>query len=319
MAASKVTPEAINFMAKHGRGLVCLAMTPERLDELEIPLEVSDNSSRPRHGDLRVDRREGRHQHRHLRGRSRAHDSGGDQSGDAAARSRAPGPRLSAARAVRRRARARRPHRSRRRPGAHRRPAARRCDLRNHERRRHDGARAGAHEVRAQARPADDHDRGPDPLPDADRGPGAARWRRAPLPTVHGAVHDSRLREPHRRRDATSRSCAATSATAQNVLVRVHSKCLTGDVFHSTRCDCGPQLDAAMQRIAQEGRGVLAVPAPGRAGHRPREQDPRVRAAGPGAGHGRRPTSGSASSPTSATTASARRFCATWASGRCGC
>src|SRR5262245_52741847 len=46
MAASKVTPEAINFMVKHGRGLVCAALTPERLDELEIPLEVSDNSSR---------------------------------------------------------------------------------------------------------------------------------------------------------------------------------------------------------------------------------------------------------------------------------
>src|SRR6188508_618882 len=43
----------------------------------------------------------------------------------------------------------------------------------------------------------------------------------------------------------------------ENVLVRVHSKCLTGDVFHSARCDCGPQLDAAMQRIADEGRGVL--------------------------------------------------------------
>ena len=42
-----------------------------------------------------------------------------------------------------------------------------------------------------------------------------------------------------------------------DVLVRVHSKCLTGDVFHSARCDCGPQLDAAMQRIAAEGRGVL--------------------------------------------------------------
>jgi 3,4-dihydroxy 2-butanone 4-phosphate synthase/GTP cyclohydrolase II len=41
------------------------------------------------------------------------------------------------------------------------------------------------------------------------------------------------------------------------VLVRVHSKCLTGDVFHSTRCDCGSQLDIAKQRIAQAGRGVL--------------------------------------------------------------
>jgi len=43
----------------------------------------------------------------------------------------------------------------------------------------------------------------------------------------------------------------------ENVLVRVHSKCLTGDVFHSVRCDCGPQLDAALEQIAKEGRGVL--------------------------------------------------------------
>jgi 3,4-dihydroxy 2-butanone 4-phosphate synthase/GTP cyclohydrolase II len=43
----------------------------------------------------------------------------------------------------------------------------------------------------------------------------------------------------------------------QDVMVRVHSKCLTGDVFHSTRCDCGVQRDAAMQRIAAEGRGIL--------------------------------------------------------------
>ena len=43
----------------------------------------------------------------------------------------------------------------------------------------------------------------------------------------------------------------------ERVLVRVHSKCLTGDVFHSARCDCGTQLQTAMQRIAAEGRGVL--------------------------------------------------------------
>jgi 3,4-dihydroxy 2-butanone 4-phosphate synthase/GTP cyclohydrolase II len=43
----------------------------------------------------------------------------------------------------------------------------------------------------------------------------------------------------------------------QNILVRVHSRCLTGDVFHSLRCDCGPQLDAAMRRIENEGRGVI--------------------------------------------------------------
>jgi 3,4-dihydroxy 2-butanone 4-phosphate synthase / GTP cyclohydrolase II len=43
----------------------------------------------------------------------------------------------------------------------------------------------------------------------------------------------------------------------ENVLVRVHSECLTGDVFHSLRCDCGEQLDLALKRIAAEGQGVL--------------------------------------------------------------
>jgi len=44
---------------------------------------------------------------------------------------------------------------------------------------------------------------------------------------------------------------------AENVLVRVHSECLTGDIFGSTRCDCGAQLDAALEQIAREGRGVV--------------------------------------------------------------
>jgi 3,4-dihydroxy 2-butanone 4-phosphate synthase/GTP cyclohydrolase II len=43
----------------------------------------------------------------------------------------------------------------------------------------------------------------------------------------------------------------------ESVLVRVHSSCVTGDIFHSARCDCGPQLDTAMRRIVTEGRGVL--------------------------------------------------------------
>jgi 3,4-dihydroxy 2-butanone 4-phosphate synthase/GTP cyclohydrolase II len=43
----------------------------------------------------------------------------------------------------------------------------------------------------------------------------------------------------------------------EDVLVRIHSKCLTGDVFHSLRCDCGWQLDTAMKMIADEGRGVI--------------------------------------------------------------
>jgi 3,4-dihydroxy 2-butanone 4-phosphate synthase/GTP cyclohydrolase II len=43
----------------------------------------------------------------------------------------------------------------------------------------------------------------------------------------------------------------------EDILVRVHSECLTGDVFGSLRCDCGPQLDAAMAMVAAEGRGVV--------------------------------------------------------------
>ena len=46
LAAEKVTPEKINFMAKHGRGLICMPMTGERLDELEIPLMVNRNTAR---------------------------------------------------------------------------------------------------------------------------------------------------------------------------------------------------------------------------------------------------------------------------------
>ena len=46
-------------------------------------------------------------------------------------------------------------------------------------------------------------------------------------------------------------------AGGENVLTRLHSACLTGDVFHSARCDCGEQLQAALRRIVEEGRGVL--------------------------------------------------------------
>src|SRR5689334_2477261 len=45
IAAEKVTPEAINFMAKHGRGLICLTLTEERIRELDLPMMVEDNTS----------------------------------------------------------------------------------------------------------------------------------------------------------------------------------------------------------------------------------------------------------------------------------
>jgi len=50
---------------------------------------------------------------------------------------------------------------------------------------------------------------------------------------------------------------ATPEGTGEDVLVRVHSECLTGDVFGSRRCDCGPQLDAALAAVAEEGRGIV--------------------------------------------------------------
>jgi 3,4-dihydroxy 2-butanone 4-phosphate synthase/GTP cyclohydrolase II len=82
------------------------------------------------------------------------------------------------------------------------------------------------------------------------------RVSEARIPTRHGDftgyVFESLL-------DGTEHMAFVCGEVAgkENVLVRVHSECLTGDVFGSMRCDCGLQLDAAMELIAQEGTGVV--------------------------------------------------------------
>ncbi|MEA3078056.1 MAG: 3,4-dihydroxy 2-butanone 4-phosphate synthase / cyclohydrolase [Actinomycetota bacterium] len=82
------------------------------------------------------------------------------------------------------------------------------------------------------------------------------RISEARIPTRYGDftcyVYESLL-------DGTEHLAFVRGAPAgeDDVLVRVHSECLTGDVFGSLRCDCGPQLDAAMKRIADEGMGVI--------------------------------------------------------------
>ena len=103
------------------------------------------------------------------------------------------------------------------------------------------------------------------------------------------------------------------------MLTRVHSECLTGDVFGSERCDCGPQLDEALARIVEEGRGVVVY----LRGHEGRgiglvaklqAYACRTPAATPST-----PTSTSACPPTRGTTVPPRRSCATSASRACGC
>ena len=73
IAAEKVTPAAINFMAKHGRGLICLALTEERCRELDLPLMVEDNTSHLRHRLHRLHRGARQGDDRHLRRRPRRH------------------------------------------------------------------------------------------------------------------------------------------------------------------------------------------------------------------------------------------------------
>ena len=75
------------------------------------------------------------------------------------------------------------------------------------------------------------------------------------LPTSWGRARAVGYRD----RDGTEHVavCVGDVEDATDVLVRVHSECLTGDVFHSHRCDCGEQLDAAMRAIHAVGRGVV--------------------------------------------------------------
>ncbi|MCX6395181.1 MAG: bifunctional 3,4-dihydroxy-2-butanone-4-phosphate synthase/GTP cyclohydrolase II [Propionibacteriales bacterium] len=79
------------------------------------------------------------------------------------------------------------------------------------------------------------------------------------LPTAHGAftAFGYRITVDDSEHIALVYGDPAELRTGEPVLTRVHSECLTGDVFGSSRCDCGPQLDEALERIASEGRGVV--------------------------------------------------------------
>jgi 3,4-dihydroxy 2-butanone 4-phosphate synthase/GTP cyclohydrolase II len=76
------------------------------------------------------------------------------------------------------------------------------------------------------------------------------------LPTEYGEFQAVAFREKLTGKHHVALVCGEIDGV-DDVLVRVHSECLTGDVFHSLRCDCGDQLDIALHRIAAEERGVL--------------------------------------------------------------
>jgi 3,4-dihydroxy 2-butanone 4-phosphate synthase/GTP cyclohydrolase II len=255
IAAQRVTPDAINFMATHGRGLICLPMTEERLMDLDLPQMVSKNTAEFETAfTVSIE--------------AKGVTSTGISAADRAATIQvAIDPRTRPSDLAR--------------PGhvfplkarnggvlvragqteaavdlariAGLIPAGVICEIMNK-----DGSMARVPEL---TRFANKHKLLMITIADLiqyrmrtetliKRAAGAS------LPTEYGEfrviAYESLLdRETH------VALVKGDIGDGQNVLVRVHSKCLTGDVFHSARCDCGPQLDAAMQRISEEGRGVL--------------------------------------------------------------
>lgn len=255
IAADKITPEAINFMAKYGRGLICMPMTEERLAELDIPQMVAQNTAQF-------------HTAFCVSIEAKGVTSTGISAGDRAATVLAaidPGTRPSdlarpghmfplKARTGGVLVRAGQTEAAvdlARIAGLY--PAGVICEIMND-----DGTMARVPEL---TRFAKRHKLLMITIADLIqyRMRTEALVKRvagASLPTTHGdfrvIAYESVIdRETH------VALVKGDIGVGDNVLVRVHSRCLTGDVFGSMRCDCGPQFDIAMQRIAEEGRGVL--------------------------------------------------------------
>jgi len=255
LPAQFVTPEAINFMTRYGRGLVCVPMTGERLDELRVPMMVGDNRSRFGTAfTVSVEARDGvstgisahdraRTVHVLIDSATRPEDlvMPGHmfplraREGGVLVRAGQTEAAMDLARLA----------------GLY--PAAVLCEIM-----KADGTMAR--------------------LPDLKRFAArhhlkiisvnqliayrvqqerlVRRMAETTIPTRWGEVGLIAYRsiiDP----DEHAALVMGDISTPEPVLVRVHSQCVTGDVFHSLRCDCGEQVELAMERIAEEGRGVL--------------------------------------------------------------
>jgi 3,4-dihydroxy 2-butanone 4-phosphate synthase/GTP cyclohydrolase II len=255
MAAERATPEAINFMVTHGRGIVCLPTTARRLDELHVPPMVSKNNES--HGTafaVSID----------IQGRTTTGTSAFDRAATVRAVTdpslrpedvRMPGHvfplRAREGGVLRRAGHTEAAVDLARLAGLF--PAGVLCEVLHP-----DGSMARLPELVRVAREhhlklisiADliEHRRGNDEL--------VRRVADAAIPTPYGefraAAYESGV-------DHVTHVALVLGeiGDGRDVLVRVHSECLTGDVFGSLRCDCGDQLAAALAMIAAERRGVV--------------------------------------------------------------
>jgi 3,4-dihydroxy 2-butanone 4-phosphate synthase/GTP cyclohydrolase II len=255
IAAEKVTPEAINFMAKYGRGLICLSMTAQRLDELEIPLMVSQNTSRFETAFCTPIDAVGKT----TTGIS-AHDRAATvltaidpatKPGDLARPGHVHPLRARAGGVLVRAGQTEAAVDLARAAGLY--PSGVICEIMNE-----DGTMARVPQLTKFAKR-----HGLLMITVADligyrmRNESLVkRVASARLPTEYGEFTVHAFENQIDKLTHTALVCGDIG-DGLDILVRVHSQCLTGDVFHSARCDCGAQFDAAMRRIAAEGRGVL--------------------------------------------------------------
>ena len=255
IAAEKITPEVINFMAKHGRGLICLAMAPERLDELDIPLMVSANSSRFETAFcVSVEAKRGTTTGISAADRALTVLTAIDPATKPTDLVR-PGHvfplRARSAGVLVRAGQTEAAVDLARLAGLY--PAGVICEIMND-----DGSMARVPELREFGV------RHNIPLITvADLISYRLRTESlvksvasAKLPTEYGEFRVHSFENQIDNQTHTALVCGDLG-DGEDVLVRVHSQCLTGDVLRSVRCDCGAQLDKALSRIASEGRGVL--------------------------------------------------------------
>ncbi|MFP3983923.1 MAG: bifunctional 3,4-dihydroxy-2-butanone-4-phosphate synthase/GTP cyclohydrolase II [Desulfurivibrionaceae bacterium] len=256
MAAEKVTPEAINFMATHGRGLICLPLTPDHQEKLQIPLMVRDNQSPFETAfTLSIEAREG--VTTGISAADRAHTILTAVAPDAK-----PEDLVSPGHIF--------PLRARRggvlvRTGqtegsvdlarlAGLNPAGVICEVM-----KDDGTMARLPDLEVFA---EEHDLKIITVADiiAYRIKNDSLVHRAAetrLPTCYGGEFKAIVYTNDVDDHEHLALVKGEIDPEEDILVRVHSECLTGDVFGSTRCDCGGQLQRAMRMVEKEGLGII--------------------------------------------------------------
>jgi 3,4-dihydroxy 2-butanone 4-phosphate synthase / GTP cyclohydrolase II len=255
MAAEKVTAEHINFMAKHGRGLVCLAMTPERVDELQLPQMASENTATFGTAfTVSIDARTGVSTGISASDRARtirvAVDPG-TQPSDLARPGHVFPLRADRGGVLKRAGQTEGSVDLARLAGLY--PAGIVCEIMNE-----DGSMARVPQLAEFAKA---HHLKMVTVKDLieyrmQRESLVKRIAETNLPTVYGKFHVVAY-ENEVDQGVHLALIKGELRPEEPALVRVHSGCLTGDVFGSSRCDCGEQLHRALEMLEEAGRGVV--------------------------------------------------------------